>query len=275
MANVKGIKDVKDDDEEDKKRQAYYAGGQGQNGGGSGQEVLDPREFMKRARDEMGAQTVGEHTEAQGPGPSSSFTGQGQTLSGEAVQGAPVPVASEEHTITFYQNGFTVDDGPLRSADDPTNAAFLAAVNRGQMPAELTGEDGQAEGDVHIIDKSGEPYKPPPATLKPFGGEGRSMRDDAAASSSASAAPEVAAAALVLDESAPTTTLQVRLADGSRKMVKANHTHTILQLRQHIATLTPGITFSLRGGFPPKPLADESLTLKDANLLNETIVQSS
>ena len=35
------------------------------------------------------------------------------------------------------------------------------------------------------------------------------------------------------------------------------------------------MAFSLRGGFPPKPLADESLTLKDANLLNETIVQSS
>ena len=63
---VTSLKDVKDDDEEDKKRQAYYAGGQGQNGGGSGQEVLDPREFMKRARDEMGAQTVGEWKDAQG-----------------------------------------------------------------------------------------------------------------------------------------------------------------------------------------------------------------
>ena len=65
MSNVKGIKDVKDDDEEDKKRQAYYAGGQGQNGGGSGQEVLDPREFMKRARDEMGAQTEAQWRDGQ------------------------------------------------------------------------------------------------------------------------------------------------------------------------------------------------------------------
>ena len=38
----------------------------------------------------------------------------------------------------------------------PAHAAFLAAVNQGQMPAELIGEDGDAEGDVHIIDKSGE-----------------------------------------------------------------------------------------------------------------------
>ena len=232
---VTSLKDVKDDDEEDKKRQAYYAGGQGQNGGGSGQEVLDPREFMKRARDEMGAQTVGEYNDAQGPPPSSSFTGAGHTLAGESVQGATAPKPPEEHTITFYQNGFTVDDGPLRSPDDPANAAFLAAVNRGQMPAELMGEDGaNQEGDVHIIDKSGEPYKPPPVTLKPFGGEGRSMREEGA-SSSASAAPAAEAAALTVDDAQPTTTLQVRLADGSKVRVKANQSHTILQLRQHIS----------------------------------------
>ena len=90
------------------------------------------------------------------------------------------------------------------------------------------------------------------------------MRDEASTSGegSSSAAAPTEAQPLTLDESAPTTTLQVRLADGSRKMVKANHTHTVLQLRQHIATLTPGVSFSLRGGFPPKPLADESLTLK-------------
>lgn len=47
------------------------------------------------------------------------------------------------------------------------------------------------------------------------------------------------------------------------------------QLRGHIAALSPaGLVFSLRGGFPPKPLTDESRTLAEANLLNETIVQS-
>ena len=243
----------------------------------SGQEVLDPREFMKRARDEMGAQTVGEWKDGQEPPPSSSFTGAGQTLNGASVQGAAVPKPPTEHTITFYANGFTVDDGPLRAADDPENAAFLSAVNRGMMPSELMGEDGNADGDVHLIDKSGEPYKPPPATLKPFGGAGRSMREEAAAeggSSSGAAAASTEAAELTLDPSAPTTTLQVRMADGSRKIVKANHTHTVLQLRSHIATFCPGTAFTLKGGFPPKPLTDEGLTLAEAKLLNETIVQS-
>ena len=82
------------------KRQAYYVGGQGQGGGGSGQETLDPREFMKRARDEMGAQTVGEQA-AMGPPPSSSFTGQGYSLSGASVDGGAAPKPPEEHTIVF------------------------------------------------------------------------------------------------------------------------------------------------------------------------------
>ena len=112
---------------------------------------------MKRARDEMGAQSVDAWRAAGGgQAGSSSFTGSGQSLSGEAVEGAPKPKPPTEHTITFYQDGFTVDDGPLRKPDEPENAAFLAAVNRGQMPAELIGDDGQADGDVHIIDKSGE-----------------------------------------------------------------------------------------------------------------------
>ena len=142
-----------------------------------------------------------------------------------------MPTQPEEHTITFWQNGFTLDDGPLRTADDPANAAFLAAVNRGQMPAELIGEDGNAEGDVHIIDKSGEPYKPPTVAEKPFQGQGRSMREEGS-SSGAAAVPVADAQELTLDAAAPTTTLQVRLADGTRKIVKANHSHTILQVRR-------------------------------------------
>ena len=60
MANVRGLNDLKEDEEEEK-RQAYYAGGQGQNGGGSGQQILDPREFMRRARDELGARSIDEY----------------------------------------------------------------------------------------------------------------------------------------------------------------------------------------------------------------------
>ena len=64
------------------------------------------------------------------------------------------------------------------------------------------------------------------------------------------------------------------MADGSRQRVKANHSHTVDQLKSHVATLAPGVAFTLKGGFPPKPLEDGSLTLAEAKLLNESIVFS-
>ena len=48
----------------------------------------------------------------------------------------------------------------------------------------------------------------------------------------------------------------------------------LAQLIAHVATFSPGMAFTLKGGFPPKPLTDESLTLAAAGLLNETVVQS-
>ena len=68
--------------------------------------------------------------------------------------------------------------------------------------------------------------------------------------------------------------LQIRLADGSRKVVKANKSHTVLQLRAHVATLTPGVAFTLKAGFPPKELTEMEKSLEDAGLLGEAIVQS-
>lgn len=56
---------------------------------------------------------------------SRSFTGRGRLLSGEVVSSAPEHPEVITHTITFWQNGFTVDDGPLRRLDDPENAQFL------------------------------------------------------------------------------------------------------------------------------------------------------
>lgn len=36
-----------------------------------------------------------------------------------------------QRALTFWREGFTVDDGPLRRYDDPANKQFLDAVSRG------------------------------------------------------------------------------------------------------------------------------------------------
>lgn len=162
MANIRGLRDLNEQEEEEK-RQAYYAGGQGQNGGGSGQQILDPREFMRRARDELGARSLDEYNaERQQGGTPFDSLGAGRSLASEPPPAAPqrlggaatanaaagdaaAPAApTQTHTITFWLDGFTVDDGPLRRTADPENARFLADINRGQVPRELEDSSGGA-----------------------------------------------------------------------------------------------------------------------------------
>lgn len=64
---------------------------------------------------------------------SSAFVGSGYSLSGAA--GSDPAQRNEDskkirHSITFYKNGFVVDDGPLRDMQDPANAAFLNDINQ-------------------------------------------------------------------------------------------------------------------------------------------------
>lgn len=59
---------------------------------------------------------------------SKSFTGTARLLSGETVSSAPEPPEVVTHTITFWRNGFSVNDGPLRRLDDPENASFLEVI---------------------------------------------------------------------------------------------------------------------------------------------------
>ena len=71
---------------------------------------------------------------------STSFTGASRMLSGEPVPSAPPPQQQQQqqqdqpqvvmHTITFWRNGFTVDDGPLRRFDDPQNATFMEVLSK-------------------------------------------------------------------------------------------------------------------------------------------------
>lgn len=49
---------------------------------------------------------------------------------------------------------------------------------------------------------------------------------------------EEAKSAVSVDKNAPTTTVQIRLADGSRLVATLNNTHTIADLRRYI-TLYP------------------------------------
>lgn len=66
---------------------------------------------------------------------SKSFSGTARLLSGETIPtAAPQPPETIVHTITFWRNGFSVDDGPLRRLDDPENAPFLEVSSNDACP---------------------------------------------------------------------------------------------------------------------------------------------
>ncbi|KAL2973436.1 hypothetical protein AAZX31_14G045000 [Glycine max] len=87
---------------------------------------------------------------------SGSFSGTARLLSGErlpsAAAAAPAPQRVEEvtHTVTFWRNGFSVNDGPLRRLDDPQNAPFLESIKKSECPKELEPADRRTAVHVNL-----------------------------------------------------------------------------------------------------------------------------
>jgi UBX domain-containing protein 1 len=79
---------------------------------------------------------------------------------------------------------------------------------------------------------------------------------------------------LKVDSSKPLTTIQVRLSTGGRVIVKLNTTNTISDLRRYIRLVRPDapVNFSLLTTFPNKELTDDTITLKDADVLGAAIL---
>merc|ERR1712228_715989 len=87
----------------------------------------------------------------------------------------------------------------------------------------------------------------------------------------------VASARVPVDESKPTTTIQVRLASGARIKARLNLDQTVADLWRLIADEMGADSFKaasqheLSAGFPPKPLTDPKVTLKAADLANAAV----
>ena len=98
------------------------------------------------------------------------------------------------------------------------------------MPREINAQLGD-DVDVELIDKKGEDWKQQPKKFKAFADGGQSL---SSAAPSAASARLVKGKAAVVDAAKPSTSIQVRLHDGGRLVVKLNHEHTVGDLRAHI-----------------------------------------
>ncbi|KAK8965451.1 UBA and UBX domain-containing protein [Platanthera guangdongensis] len=210
---------------------------------------------------------------------SSSFSGPGRLLSGEPVASAPQLPQNTVHNIYFWRSGFSIDDGPLRGFDDPINAPFLESIKKSECPKELAPPDRRSTVHVNLIRRD-ENYPEPVESRASFQGVGRTL-GTGGSSSSSEPPPSLSSAptplsGLSVDASSPLTSIQLRLADGTRMVSRFNLHHTIGDIRAFIHASRPGAArkYSLQAvGFPPKQLNDDSQTIAEAGLANSVVIQ--
>ncbi|OIT00130.1 PREDICTED: plant UBX domain-containing protein 4-like [Nicotiana attenuata] len=257
--------------------QEYYTGGEK-----SGMLVQDP---SKANNVDAIFDQARQYAAVEAPPASSgsrSFSGTARRLTGETVSAAPQPPESITHVITFWINGFTIDDGPLRRFDDPENASFLESIRKSECPKELEPEDRRTSVRVNLTRRE-EDCPVPEKRRATFQGVGRTLGstsnaeqvESIGAVSSFTVAP-TPSVGLVVDQSQPSTSIQLRLADGTRMVSRFNFQHTIRDIRGFIDASRPGgpRSYQLQTvGFPPKQLSDLDQTIEQAGLANSVVIQ--
>ncbi|XP_017049938.1 NSFL1 cofactor p47 [Drosophila ficusphila] len=295
------LSDMSKEPSSDDDQQAFYAGGSDR----SGQQVLGPpkrKNFreqltdMMRSAQEQNIAEVGPSTSSGGGGGGAGGTvwGQGMRLgmtdNDHTAVGTNKPPPSSENkpvvVLKLWSQGFSIDGGELRHYDDPQNKEFLETVMRGEIPQELL-EMGRMV-NVDVEDHRHEDFKRQ-AAPQTFKGSGQKLGSPvanvvteapaaSAAVSPAEAANQEASArdAINLNSEAPSTTLQIRLADGSRLAAQFNLTHTVSDIRRFIQTARPQYSasnFVLVSSFPTRELSDDNSTIEKAGLKNAALMQ--
>ena len=131
----------------------------------------------------------------------------------------------------------------------------------GRTPAELA-EDGEIV--VGLLDKRNEDYV---ETFKSFSGEGNSLGGTTSASSDGAFDPaSLPETPPPVDDHKPATSIQIRLPNGTRRVVRINLSMTVGDLAAHLRDDAGSEPFRLVAGFPPKPLTDASATVEGAGL---------
>jgi len=295
--------EVEDKDSDDEEGQRFYAGGSIT----SGQQVIGPPRNNTDVITDM-FQTAQKHASTSAPSGSSSahesggsnFFGTGYKLGQTENDTEVIPSRSftskrssnqEEVVLKVWKEGFTINDGELHSIDQPENREFLLLVARGEEipPLLLKEANVSSEDELHVSveDHRYEEYVPSKPKKKLFGGSGHLLGSpvpEVVGENSHVQAPmnsdvidETAARVEVpLTPDAPTTSLQIRLVDGTRLVATFNHSHTIGDIRRYIIAARSSFAsrpFKLQSSYPPKTLDNSDQTLSDAGLLNTVIFQ--
>jgi UBX domain-containing protein 1 len=118
-----------------------------------------------------------------------------------------------------------VDDGELRSFNDPANKAFLASIQRGEPPRELILQAEGAEVHLDMQDHRDEEYEAPKSSKPKLYNDGYKLGSPTPTVVSNASPNDVeknetmAKQDLALKESEPSTQIQIRLSNGSKYII--------------------------------------------------------
>jgi len=291
----------RDDDEDEEKGQDLFAGGEK-----SGLAVQNPdrpadhfRNIMQQARQNRERPPAHGHDneEEEDDGRPSNFSGRAQTLGGDdapsrvvgdpssgAVASASRRLPRVSRTLHLWQDGVSVDDGPLFRFDDPNNATILQDINQGRAPRSLLDVEVGQEVDLNLEPHKGENYVAPKKKFKPFGGQGQRLGSPTPGLPTASASttnqpsaqstsarpsqstPSDPSAQVNVDSSQPTLQMQIRLGSGARLSSRFNTTHTIGDIYDFVdraSTESVSRPYALQTTFPTTEFNDRAQVLGD------------
>jgi UBX domain-containing protein 1 len=205
------------------------------------------------------------------------------TLGGEGTESRAIPDPSasspaeqpaQVRVLNIWQDGWSIEDGPLRRFDDPQHAADLQMIRSGRAPVHLMDVRPDQAVDVHLKQHEGN-YVAQKKAYKPFSGGGQRLGSPTPGGSGIVSAPPPAAAAAPaastssgppstnVDESQPTLSLRLQLANGTRLPARFNTTQTIGDVYDFVerASASNGRQWVLATTFPNKDHTDKSAVL--------------
>lgn len=214
------------------------------------------------------------------------FRGTGITLGGDDTPSRmiadpnakrPRTAPTAERVLHLWQDGFSVDDGPLFRYDDPANADMLAMINSGRAPLSILNVERDQEVNLKVVERRGEKYTKPKPKYKPFAGGGQRLGSPVPGTSSteegttstgtsAGAGAATTSSGVSINESEPTVSLQIRLGDGTRLQSRFNTSHTVGDVYSFVDEAggsSGGRSYALMTTFPSRELSDRSVALAD------------
>ncbi|KAJ7641257.1 hypothetical protein FB45DRAFT_899783 [Roridomyces roridus] len=288
------------DDEAPAEREQWFAGGER-----SGVNVQNPNAPNNRERIPGGnlVRDLLRRAEEAGAAPAPPtaggvFSGGGHTLGSDEAESRFIPdpnapadpsLVPVTRRLTFWREGYSIEDGPLMRYDNPEHAELLNALHSGLAPpAVLNVLPGQPV-EVVVSKRTNEDYVAP-RTAWGSGGVRLGAPVPGVASSSNAAGPSTTTRmpgsfgdvetarstvqAPSVDDSQPVAQIQVRLADGGRLLARLNTTHTIADLRAFIESTNPAPrAYTLSTTFPTRVLEDEKQSITEAKLGGSVVVQ--